>query len=194
MTYEQRSGCAEGSAVDSFVTDVDWMGKQVSTLADVWPDVPRAVIVGINPAPTSVRAGHYYQGPVGRTQMRRLAEVGAFRVTGAGRYYEKYALAAGIGFTDIVKRPTARATDVRDDEIRFGANLLEHKLSSRNVPVVICVFKPVADVLGCTDGAGVQSRRTSWGATVFRMPGPYESNEKAGPIMRQLIDVLPPPT
>ena len=39
----------------------DWMGTTVETLADLMPASPRAVIVGVNPAPSSVAAGHYYQ-------------------------------------------------------------------------------------------------------------------------------------
>lgn len=38
----------------------EWMDAEVLTLADVWPESPRAMIVGLNPAPASVAAGHYY--------------------------------------------------------------------------------------------------------------------------------------
>ena len=116
------------------------MGKQILTLADIWPERPRAMIVGINPAPASVEAGHYYQGNVGKRQMQRVAQAGAFTVTGACRYVEKYAVAAGIGFTDIVKRPTRSETDVGSDELEFGKNVLERELSERGIPLVICVF------------------------------------------------------
>ncbi len=35
-----------------------WMGSEVETLADLIPVVLRVICVGINPAPTSVAAGH----------------------------------------------------------------------------------------------------------------------------------------
>jgi TDG/mug DNA glycosylase family protein len=35
-----------------------WMGKTFLTLADLWPAHPKAVVVGINPTPQSVAAGH----------------------------------------------------------------------------------------------------------------------------------------
>ncbi len=37
-----------------YQTYVDWMGVRTLTLADIWPEHPRAMIVGINPAPSSV--------------------------------------------------------------------------------------------------------------------------------------------
>jgi TDG/mug DNA glycosylase family protein len=38
----------------------EWMGQQVETLEDLLRPGLRAVCIGINPAPTSVGAGHYY--------------------------------------------------------------------------------------------------------------------------------------
>lgn len=76
----------------------DWMGKEVLTLADVWPQVPRAMIVGLSPAPSSVAAGHYYQGQVGQGQLRKLASAGVFRAT-SGRFFEDAALSSGVGST-----------------------------------------------------------------------------------------------
>jgi TDG/mug DNA glycosylase family protein len=37
-----------------------WMGSRVETLADLIPTDPRVLCVGINPAPISVAAGHYF--------------------------------------------------------------------------------------------------------------------------------------
>lgn len=38
----------------------DWMDKRVETLEDLLRPGLRAVCVGINPAPVSVAAGHYF--------------------------------------------------------------------------------------------------------------------------------------
>ena len=43
------------------------MGEEIETLEDMLAPGLRAVCVGINPAPRSVRAGHYHQGTLGRS-------------------------------------------------------------------------------------------------------------------------------
>jgi double-stranded uracil-DNA glycosylase len=174
-----------------YQTSVDWMGAQVTTLADLWPNPPLAMIVGINPAPKSVEVGHYYQGAAGRRQMQRLADAGVFTVTDTGKYVEDCALAAGVGFTDIVRRPTRREVDVTPDELAFGKTVLLQELRERSVPLIICVFaEPVRVLLGHAGPAGIQSATTDWGATVFRMPGPYEKAEKARAVMEALTDLM----
>jgi len=52
------------------------MGSPVETLADLVPTTPRIVCVGINPAPTSVSIGHYYQGRLGQRLYDRFRQVG----------------------------------------------------------------------------------------------------------------------
>jgi TDG/mug DNA glycosylase family protein len=94
---------------------VSWMGSSESTLADLWPPHPRAVIVGLNPTPRSVAAGHYYQGRFGQRQLGRYA--GLFKRPAEGSHIDDEALAAGIGFTDIVKRPSRGERDVSAAEI-----------------------------------------------------------------------------
>src|SRR4051812_36177627 len=102
----------------------EWMGKQVETLADLLRPRLRAVCVGINPAPRSVRAGHYYQGSLGQKFFSRLHQA---RVVppGRGGWQDDEAFAAGVGFTDIVKRPTEKASHVRPEEYEHGRVLLE---------------------------------------------------------------------
>lgn len=48
------------SGVGHTVTE-QWMGESTETLSDLLRPALRAFCVGINPAPDSVRAGHYYQ-------------------------------------------------------------------------------------------------------------------------------------
>lgn len=162
------------------------MGQQILTLADIWPEQPRAMIVGLNPAPASVEAGHYYQGRSGQTQLRRLAATGLFEAP-THPYFEESALTTGIGFTDIVKRPTRGEDGVSPREIRVGSELLTKSLSDRNVDLVICVFRhPVKALLGTEGTPGLQAKRTPWGAQVFRMPGPFERREYAAQVMAEL--------
>lgn len=103
------------------------MGVEVETLEDLLAKNLRAVCVGINPSPVSVAAGHYYQGRAGQRFFARLREAGVIPQTGDG-YEDDAALRAGIGFTDIVKRPTPSAKDVRPEEYAHGRELLEAKL------------------------------------------------------------------
>lgn len=166
------------------------MGEQFLTLADIWPARVRVAIVGLNPAPRSVAAGHYYQGSRGRAQMNRLGAAGLFQPSADG-YFEDVGVAAGVGFTDLVKRPTAAATAVSQAELRHGRGRLETSLRKRQVPLIICIFKdPVVALLGATSGPGFQATRTPWGARVFRLPGPSQERESAAAVMAQLTRAL----
>jgi len=171
----------------------EWMGVDYLTLRDVLPHRPRAVIVGLNPSPVSVAAGHYYQGPVGQRQLRRLAAAGLFTLPDGVRTFEDAAIAAGVGFTDIVKRPTVGEKDLVTGEVEHGSGLLAEKLGALNVPFVVCVFRhPVEALLGrsAAGGPGLQQARTAWGAPVFRMPGPFDAAAKADAVMAQLQEIV----
>lgn len=161
----------------------EWMGARVLSLADVWPEQPRAVIVGINPRPFTVATGHYYQGPVGRRQLGRIASALGWQVPPTG-WFEEVAVAHGVGFTDIVKRPTPREVGVSAAEMAHGARLLREKLEARGVGLVIATYRqPVRALLGAEGVPGLQPTGTSWGAQVFRLPGPYEAVDRAAEVM-----------
>lgn len=164
----------------------EWMGKQVTTLEDLLRPALRAVCVGINPAPPSVEVGHYYQGRLGQAFFARLrqADVLPARVDG---YEDDAAFAAGIGFTDIVKRPTTSAKDVVAAEFAHGRELLEAKLSEHKPELLIFTFKKTARVLfGPFDGNGFVPGLELAGARVFVMPGPYEGAGTANATVRHL--------
>jgi TDG/mug DNA glycosylase family protein len=101
------------------------MGKKVETLADLLRPGLRAVVVGINPTPKSVAAGHYYQGALGQGFFARLARFGLLS-DGEG-FEDDRAFAAGAGFTDMVKRPTPTAADLRPGELEHGRQIMEAK-------------------------------------------------------------------
>jgi double-stranded uracil-DNA glycosylase len=169
---------------------VNWMGSTVLTLAELWPQREvRAMIVGLNPAPTSVDLGHYYQGKVGQAQLKRLARAGMFDLPADSTYFEEAALAGGVGFADLVRRPTRGEGGVSPAELQFGRSLLVQELSKHEVPLVICVFRhPVVALLGSEGVPGFQVPRTSWGAEVFRMPGPFEPRENSARVLQTLSD------
>jgi TDG/mug DNA glycosylase family protein len=165
---------------------LDWMGRDVVTLADLLRPGLRAVVVGINPSPVSVAAGHYYQGRVGQRFFARLAQAGVLP-PGAG-FEDDRAFAAGIGFTDVVKRPTARATGLLPGELDHGRRLLENKLMALDAPRVIFTFKGAARaLLGTFVGHGVHVTRLA-GAEVFVMPGPMERSSRVEDALAELAE------
>ncbi len=163
----------------------EWMGEEIETLEDLLRPGLRAVVVGINPAPVSVAAGHYWQGNTGKTLWRRLERVGLMPETWSG-FEDDAAFEAGVGFTDVVKRPTKRAAEVRSDELHEGRTILEENLAVSGFPLVIFVFKAAAEtLLGSLDGNGFVGRQLGVGE-VFVMPGPYEKRERADAVLETL--------
>ncbi len=123
----------------------EWMGEQVETLEDLLRSGLYAVCIGINPAPTSVTAGHYYQGRLGRQFCERLRRAGL--LPRASGWEDDLAFDNGIGFTDIVKRATATASEVRPEEFAHGRGLLRAKMQAVQPRLVIFTFKKTAEVL-----------------------------------------------
>ena len=165
---------------------IDWMGEEVETLADLFGPEPRAICVGINPAPTSVAAGHYYQGRQGQRFFARLHQAGVLGSVTEG-FEDDAALVSGIGFTDVVKRPTAKADLLTATEKRYGSMLLAEKLVKIGPPVLIFPFKAAAvELVGHFEGNG-WLRQTFAGARLFVMPGPYESKTTAAPTIAALL-------
>lgn len=165
---------------------VGWMGGQVETLADVLRPALRAVCIGINPSPVSVAAGHYYQGQLGRRFWQRLQRAGVIEATGTGRE-DDAAFLAGIGFTDIVKRPTARADAISTAEFEHGREMLAEKLRRYRPALLIFTFKKSATaLLGPFKGHGHRPELEFAGAQVFVMPGPYERTDRVAAALEQL--------
>jgi TDG/mug DNA glycosylase family protein len=152
---------------------VEWMGEEVETLADLLRPGLRAVAVGINPTPTSVAVGHYYQGTYGQRFFRRLSKA---RLLPEGPGFEDdRCFAAGVGFTDVVKRPTPGRAGLRPGELDHGRAILEGKLLKLDVPLVIFVFKGAAETLLRPlprHFYGLVPHRRLGQARVFVMPGP----------------------
>jgi TDG/mug DNA glycosylase family protein len=162
-----------------------WMGTEVETLEDLLRPALRAVCVGINPAPVSVAAGHYYQGSLGKAFFRRLSTAGLLP-PGPG-WEDDRAFDARIGFTDIVKRPTGNSSEVRPEEYESGREILRTKLEKVRPRLLIFTFKKTATKLfGSFEGNGLIAGREMAGARVFVMPGPYEA---ARPVAAKLEEL-----
>ena len=163
-----------------------WEGDEVETLADLLRPDLRAVCVGVNPSPVSVSAGHYYQGRVGQGFWQRLRRANVLQATGSG-FEDDAAFAAGVGFTDIVKRPTARADGLRDGELERGRAELLEKLNRFRPGLVIFTFKKTAvALLGPFDGHGHRPELEVAGIPSFVMPGPYERADRVDQALKAL--------
>jgi TDG/mug DNA glycosylase family protein len=163
----------------------EWMGEKVLTLADLLRPGLRTVVVGINPSPVSVAAGHYYQGQFGKRFFARLT--GAGLLPDGDGFEDDQAFAADIGFTDVVKRPTTRETGLRLGELDHGRELLEAKLAPLAVSRILFTYKGAAKaLLGPFQGHGALPGRPLFGAAVFVMPGPMERTDRVVLALRQL--------
>ncbi|HTR74175.1 MAG TPA: mismatch-specific DNA-glycosylase [Solirubrobacterales bacterium] len=182
-------GALEARPSDHRIT-VDWMGERFETLADLLRPGLRAVCIGINPSLVSVEAGHYYQGRLGRRFWQRLHRAGVIEEVGSGTE-DVEAFVAGIGFTDVVKRPTARAGELTAAELRSGRDQLAEKLGRYRPPLLIFTFKKSAEALfGRFQGDGHRADLQFSDAQVFVMPGPYAKAEDVTPRLEELRELL----
>jgi TDG/mug DNA glycosylase family protein len=167
-------------------------GSRVRALEELWPEEPRAMVVGLNPAPASVEVGHYYQGRSGRQRMGLLTDAGLFPAPEDDQFVDDVAFAAGVGFADLVRRPTAGEKDLSESEIKAGAERLRAELTQRNVPLVISVFRHPAAYLAGRKKAkpGFLDIHPVAGTKIFRLPGPYAAAEYRDEIMAELKDFL----
>jgi TDG/mug DNA glycosylase family protein len=132
----------------------------------------------------SVAAGHYYQGKLGQAFFATLRRTGL--LPQSEQWEDDAAFAAGIGFSDIVKRPTKSAAEVPDDELDYGRPILVAKLETMQPELVLFTFKKTATViLGPFAGFGFVGK-TLAGAPVFVMPRAFERADHARPALAEL--------
>lgn len=162
------------SELRGFQAIVQWRGADVLTLADVAPTPGGIVLVGINPSPVSVEAGHYYQGTLGKRLWSRLDTMGVLRRSHSPWEDERWQ-AAGNGLTDVVKRPTPSAKDVLPDELDEGGAMLREKLADWQPCLIVFPFLASAEaVLGSRPSPGLGP--TLEDIATFRLVGPYAAS------------------
>ncbi len=167
------------------VETVTVRGESYTTLKELLRPGLRAVFVNINPAPKSVAAGHYYRGRHGNLLWKRLQEHGIVRSLPIGREDEA-AFSQGIGFADLVRRPTPSAKCLSKEEKRRGAYSLVQRLVELGQPRPAIVFVYVAAEIEC------RFRLFKAGFSTYTMPGPYARREDVQQRMRLLAEVLGP--
>ncbi len=152
------------------------------TLPDYLRPGLEIVFVGINPGAYSARVGHYFGRPQNRfwPALNRSGLVDAGRELGPGddARMNEY----GIGFTDVVKRVSNSASDLRADDYRRWAPVLRDKLL-RYQPLIACFHGVTgyrnyllhAEGIKQVPQLGVQER-TIGASRVFVAPSPSPAN------------------
>jgi len=101
----------------------------METLADLLSPGLRIVSIGLNPSLPSVRQGFYFANPVNRFwKAMRASRLGGRALEPGPEAIRWLFEARGIGFTDVVKRPTAGSAELRAADFRYWAPQLADKL------------------------------------------------------------------
>ena len=158
------------------------------TLADLLLDGLKVVFVGINPSLFSAAQGHYFARRSNRFWpcfSRSVLSEAARHALGVARLEPEHDVALpahGFGFTDVVKRASARAGEVRPAEFAAGVAILRRKLE-RHAPRIACFhgmtgYRHVVRALAHDAGElrlGLQSQRI--GETrCYVVPNPSGAN------------------
>ena len=166
----------------------------IRTLPDLLRDGLDVVFVGINPSVFSVERGHYFARPtnrfwpcLSRSILSRRARQ-ALSVERLGPEHDRALLDHGIGFTDLVKRATAKASELAPSEFAPAVRHLLAKLE-RHRPRIACFhgvtgFRPVHRLLtgqGSEIKLGLQDLLL--GPTrVYLVPNPSGANAHVTPV------------
>jgi TDG/mug DNA glycosylase family protein len=156
------------------------------------PDLIRAgldvLFIGINPSLFSVAKGHYFARPANRfwpafsRSFLSFAARQALGVEALLASHDSALLEHGFGFTDAVKRATARATDLSHQEFSDGIADLSEKLKVFQ-PKIACfhgimAYRPIYRALtGSRQDPKLGLQTLEIGKTkVFLCPNPSPAN------------------
>ena len=169
------------------------IGPAQQTLPDLLKEGLDVVFVGINPSIFSVERGHYFARKTNRfwpALSRSVLSAKARKALGAeklGPEHDRALLDHGIGFTDVVKRATPKASDVAPAEFVAGVQDLLAKLQ-RYRPRIACFhgvtgYRPVHRALtGCANSLSLGLQDQCMGSTqVYLVPNPSGANAHVTP-------------
>jgi TDG/mug DNA glycosylase family protein len=149
----------------------------------------KILLVGINPSPVSVAAGHYYQGTLGRRLWARLADIGLLRDAEPGNEDDAFCR-AGHGLTDLVKKPTSRATSLARDEIAAGIGPLRRKVRDWKPGLMLFAFRPPAEAIMNDQSIAPGPCGAFESIPGFLLTGPYASRVDRVANDRALLSAL----
>ena len=153
---------------------------ELSTLPDYLQKGLDIVFVGLNPSLYSVKVGHYFANPRNRfwPALNRSGLVP--REVAAGQ--DASLLDHRIGFTDVVKRPTAQGSGLNAADYRHWAPVLKSKLLDYQ-PLIACFHGVMAYKAYLRYAEGVKENpdlglqpRTIGESQVFVVPNPSPAN------------------
>jgi double-stranded uracil-DNA glycosylase len=158
------------------------------TLPDLLAEGLMVVFIGINPGLYSAAQGHYFARKTNRfwpaLSQSRLgaAAKAALGVERLEPRHDRLLPALGFGFTDLVKRPTANATELTRSEFEAAAPILKERLEWAR-PRLVCFHGITAyapfrrRVFDLTEkpGLGLQAERLG-PAKIFLAPNPSPAN------------------
>ena len=167
--------------------------EAVASLPDLLRDGLDVAFVGINPSVFSATRGHYFARPTNRfwpafsrSRLSRRARH-AMRLAVLAPEHDRALLDHGFGFTDLVKRPTARAAQLPQQELDDGITELAAKLE-RHRPRIACFhgitgYRRVHfSLTGEAPAIALGLQQTQIGATrLFLVPNPSGANAHATP-------------
>ena len=154
--------------------------KGFRTLPDYLAEGLEVVFVGLNPGLSSAQAGHYFASPRNRfwPALNRSGLLTRRQVSGS----DHEVLKQGLGFTDVVKRASGGASDLRAADFKRWAPVLREKLD-RVGPLIVCFQGVTAyrNYLKFAEGLSVKPRlglqpRTIGRSHVFVVPNPSPAN------------------
>ena len=109
--------------------------EELTTLPDYLREGLDIVFVGLNPSVYSVEVGHYFANP--RNRFWAALNLSGLLDREVGPEDDANLLADGIGFTDVVKRPTRQGSGLKSEDFRRWAPVLKDKLL-RFQPRIAC--------------------------------------------------------
>jgi TDG/mug DNA glycosylase family protein len=107
----------------------------LATLPDYLPKRPDILFVGINPGSYSAQQGHYYARATNRFWWALHAS--GLVPMPLAPHEDWRVIQFGLGLTDLVKRPTNSAAQVRGTEFAAGRQALADKIV-RVQPLIVC--------------------------------------------------------
>ena len=154
--------------------------EEYETLKDYLQEGLDIVFVGINPSEYSVRVGHYFANP--RNRFWAALNKSGLVDREVSPEDDAKLVQYGIGFTDLVKRPTRQASGLRTADYRLGASVLQEKLL-RYQPRIVCfhgvtVYQPYllhVERVKEKPELGLQ-RRAIGNSRIFVVPNPSPAN------------------
>lgn len=153
---------------------------QFDTLQDSLAEGLDIIFVGINPSAYSVRAGHYFANP--RNRFWQALNRSGLVDRELSPEQDSALLGYGIGFTDVVKRPTPQASGLTTADFRYWAPVLKAKLMQHQ-PRIACfhgttgyrAYLKHSEGLEAKPALGLQERRIGE-SRVFVVPNPSPAN------------------